>query len=441
MPPFILRFRPTLSLSLVAALTGFAPGLVFAAEENYENPPIAYSRTTPEDAITRLQNRLAETGMPDADDEKEILRLLLAELDVPISSQLLVFSRTSLQRDRISPTNPRAIYYSDTCYVGWVPGGLIEITAIDPQLGPTFYAIDPRKPARTRGLKFERDSDCLRCHGGHFIRGIPGVFARSVFPDSTGEPIFKFGSTLVDYRTPFEKRWGGWYVTGEHGRTQHRGNIIATEADNQVVFPTADGANVTDLSPYFDTDRYLAPTSDIVSFLVFEHQLAVQNAITKASMEARRMLHYQAGLQKAFDEPITNEPEYDSVKSVFSSVTREVVDALLSKDEAALPFGIKGIPEFDRDYASEALKSRDGKSLRDLTVRRHLYRYRCSPLIYSPMFQAMPAPLKKQIFETLADALHPDATDERYGYIKADERAEIFAILHDTLPDIRPFLN
>lgn len=153
------------------------------------------------------------------------------------------------------------------------------------------------------------------------------------------------------------------------------------------------------------------------------------------------MLHYQAGLQKAFDEPITNEPEYDSVKSVFSSVTREVVDALLSKDEAALPFGIKGIPEFDRDYASEALKSRDGKSLRDLTVRRHLYRYRCSPLIYSPMFQAMPAPLKKQIFETLADALHPDATDERYGYIKADERAEIFAILHDTLPDIRPFLN
>ncbi|MBT5902370.1 MAG: hypothetical protein HOH58_09715, partial [Opitutaceae bacterium] len=209
---------------------------MFAAEENYENPPIAYSRTTPEDAITRLQNRLAETGMPDADDEKEILRLLLAELDVPISSQLLVFSRTSLQRDRISPTNPRAIYYSDTCYVGWVPGGLIEITAIDPQLGPTFYAIDPRKPARTRGLKFERDSDCLRCHGGHFIRGIPGVFARSVFPDSTGEPIFKFGSTLVDYRTPFEERWGGWYVTSEHGRTQHRGNIIATEADNQVVF-------------------------------------------------------------------------------------------------------------------------------------------------------------------------------------------------------------
>ena len=320
----------------------FAPAQGIAAQENYENSPIAYSKNAPVDAISRLQNRFAATGIADAEDELEILRILLAELEIPISSQLLVFSRTSLQRDRISPKNPRAIYYSDTYYVGWVPGGLIEITTIDPQPGPVFYAIDPRKPARASGLKFQRESDCLRCHGGHFVRGIPGVFARSVFPDSTGEPIFKFGSTLVDYRTPFEERWGAWYVTGEHGRTQHRGNIIATETDNTLIFPTKEGTNVTDLSEYFNVNRYLAPTSDIVSFLVFEHQTAVQNAITKASIEARRMLHYQAGLQEAFKEPITDMPEYDSVKSVFASVTREVVDALLSKDEAPLPFCIKG---------------------------------------------------------------------------------------------------
>lgn len=131
-------------------------------------------------------------------------------------------------------------------------------------------------------------------------------------------------------------------MTGEHGRTQHRGNIIATETDNTLIFPTEEGTNVTDLSEYFNVNRYLAPTSDIVSFLVFEHQTAVQNAITKASIEARRMLHYQAGLQEAFKEPITDMPEYDSVKSVFASVTREVVDALLFKDEAPLPFCIKG---------------------------------------------------------------------------------------------------
>ena len=441
MPPFILRFRPALLLPLIVTLTGFVPGSAIAAEENYENEPINYSKSAPEDAVSRLQQRLAAADIQVPGDEKEILRLLLVELDVPISSQLLVFSRTSLQRDRISPKNPRAIYYSDTCYVGWVPGGLIEITAIDPKLGPTFYAVDPRNPARRNGLKFQRDSDCLRCHGGHFVRGIPGVLARSVFPDSTGEPIFKFGSTLVDYRTPFEERWGGWYVTGQHGRAEHRGNIIATEADNQIIFPTADGANVTDLSPYFDTDRYLASTSDIVSFLVFEHQIAVQNAITKASIEARRMLHYQAGLQEAFKEPVTEEPEYDSVKSVFASVTREVVDALLSKDEATLPFGIKGIPEFGRDYAGESVKSRDGKSLRELVVRRQLYRYRCSPLIHTPMFQQMPAPLKRQIYEALKTALDANPDDDRYDYIGDDERAAIRTILAETLPEFRSILE
>ena len=440
MPPFTLRFRTRFLLSLTITSMGFIPPSALAAEENYENEPISYSKTAPEDAVTRLQQRLAEADIKLPGDEKEILRLLLVELDVPISSQLLVFSRTSLQRDRISPQTPRAIYYSDTCYVGWVPGGLIEITAIDPQLGPTFYAVDPRKPGSPNGLEFQRDSDCLRCHGGHFVRGIPGVLARSVFPDSTGEPIFKFGSTLVDYRTPFEERWGGWYVTGQHGRTEHRGNIIATEAENKVIFPTADGANITDLSPFFDTSRYLAPTSDIVSFLVFEHQITVQNTITKASIEARRMLHYQAGLQEAFKEPITDEPVYDSVKSVFASVTREVVDALLSKDEAPLPFGIKGIPEFGHDYASESVKSRDGKSLRELTVRRHLYRYRCSPLIYSPMFQAMPGPLKRQIYETLKIVLSADSDDERYDYIGKDERAAIRTILAETLPEFRSIL-
>jgi hypothetical protein len=441
MSPFSQRFHPTLPATLITALLCLLPASMFAAEENYENEPINYSKTAPEDAVTRLQHRLAAADIQLPGDEKEILRLLLVELDVPILSQLLVFSRTSLQLDRISPTNPRAIYYSDTCYVGWVPGGLIEITAIDPQLGPTFYAVDPRNPGRRNGLKFQRDSDCLRCHGGHFIRGVPGVLARSVFPDATGEPIFKFGSTLVDYRTPFEERWGGWYVTGQHGRAQHRGNIIATEADNQIIFPTAEGANVTDLSPYFGTDRYLAPTSDIVSFLVFEHQIAVQNAITKASIEARRMLHYQAGLQEAFKEPVTEEPAYDSVKSVFASVTREVVDALLSKDEATLPFGIKGIPEFGRDYAGESVKSRDGKSLRELTVRRQLYRYRCSPLIYTPMFQAMPAPLKRQIYETLKAALDSDTEDERYDYIGEDERTAIRTILAETLPEFRSILE
>lgn len=435
-----MRTRDTRFLLFWACAIAPFSALLPAAGENYENPPISYSKTAPADAVSRLQIRLANGNLDLSGNEQEIVHTLLAELNVPIASQLLVFSRTSLQRNRISPENPRALYYSDTCYVGWVPGGLIEITAIDPQLGPTFYTIDPRNPNRGTGPKFERDPDCLRCHGGHFVRAIPGVFARSIFPDSDGEPIFRQGSTLVDYRTPFEERWGGWYVTGQHGRTLHRGNTIATESGNTLEFPNAQGANVTDLSPYFDVDRYLAPTSDIVSFLVFEHQIAVQNAITKASMEARRMLHYQAGLQEAFSEPITEEPSYDSVKSVFTSVTQNLVDVLLSKDEAPLPHGIKGIPAFTAAYAQDALASREGKSLRDLSLRRRLYQYRCSPLIYSPMFQSMPSALKNLVYTALADALGAQEAENRYAYLPATERADIRTILQETLPEIRPYL-
>ena len=117
---------------------------VSAAVENYETAPIFYSETEPSDAVSRLQARMATGEFQFIGSEEEILRSLLAELGVAEESQVLVFSCTSLQRHRISPQNPRAIYFSDDMYVGWVPGGLIEITSIDPQLGPIFYAVSPR---------------------------------------------------------------------------------------------------------------------------------------------------------------------------------------------------------------------------------------------------------------------------------------------------------
>src|SRR5690606_29845754 len=134
----------------------------------------------------------------------------------PVESQLLVFSKTSLQRRRISPERPRALYFSDTVYVGWVPGGLTEVIIIDPQLGPVFSTFDLRD-GRREHPKLERDNDCLRCHGGNFVRDIPGIFARSLFTDETGEPLLRHGTLIVDDETPFAQRWGGWYVTGYHG--------------------------------------------------------------------------------------------------------------------------------------------------------------------------------------------------------------------------------
>ncbi|GAB5560901.1 MAG: hypothetical protein SynsKO_25480 [Synoicihabitans sp.] len=412
-----------------------------AAEENYEAAPIHYSGTEPNDPISRLQEKLAAGEYQFLGSEEEILQGLLAELDVPKTSQVLVFSRTSLQRHRISPENPRAIYFSDDMYVGWVPGGLIEITSVDPVLGPIFYAVSPRALRAASETAFKRDSDCLRCHGGHFVRGIPGVMVRSVFPDDTGEPIFRLGSTLVDYRTPFEERWGGWYVTGRHGRSLHRGNIFAIEnSDETVQFPIQEGANVTDLSAFFDVERYPVSGSDIVALMVFEHQTAVQNAITKASLEARRMLHYQAEMQATFKEPVTTEPSFDSVKSVFNSVAEQLVDALLSKDEAPMPRGVMGAPEFVASYEKTERRTSAGHALRDLSLQGRLYKYRCSPLIYTEMFGAMPESLKAMVYQRLASALDPANTEGDYTYLPSEERRAIRSILQETLPEIRPYL-
>ena len=268
---------------------------VLAQSDDYEQAPIKYSDSAPNDAITRLQARLNSREFAFTGTERETVTSILRELKVPVESQLLVFSKTSVQRVRISPGHPRALYFSDDCYVGWVPGGLVEVAAIDPQLGPVFYTFDPLE--RGRGpQRFRRDSSCLSCHAGNFTRDIPGVFARSVFPEPTGSPIFSAGSAVIDYTTPFDQRWGGWYVTGRHGAGRHRGNAFAKENGDSVMLDMEGGANLDSLEEFIDPSMYLRPTSDIAALMVLEHQLAMHQALTRANHECRRMLVYQRGL-------------------------------------------------------------------------------------------------------------------------------------------------
>jgi len=146
-------------LASTALLIAFATG-ARAQSEDYEQAPIKYSDSTPNDAVTKLQARLNSREFAFSGSEREAVTAVLRELKVPVESQLLVFSKTSVQRVRISPRNPRALYFSDNCYVGWVPGGLVEVAAMDPQLGPIFYTFDPMERGR-EPQRFRRDSSCL----------------------------------------------------------------------------------------------------------------------------------------------------------------------------------------------------------------------------------------------------------------------------------------
>ncbi|MBE7538218.1 MAG: hypothetical protein HS122_07385 [Opitutaceae bacterium] len=431
---FIPDFPPPVRRSLLPLLLIAAASPPVAAQRtpDFEQPPISYSTSIAADAAAVLQDRINTGALRMEGDERRVLTELLAFLHVPVESQLLVFTKTSLQRGLIRPERPRAIYYSDSVYVGWVPGGLIEVAAIDPLLGPVFYAVDLRAGADRRSA-VHRDPDCLRCHGGAFVRDIPAVFARSVFPDSTGEPMLQLGTLVVEDDTPFADRWGGWYVTGYSGGTHHRGNSIFVDDKGR---PSTTGAEARPdkLDAYFDVERYLRPHSDVVSLLVFEHQTTMQNVLTRANQSTRKMMAYQRSLQESFKEPFTDVPTYDSVKRVFASATQEIVDRLLFHNAAPLPDGVDGGAAFKAAFTAAATRSRSGDSLRDFELKDRIFRLRCSYLIYSASFTALPAPLQSQVFHRLNEVLSGIDPDKRYDYIPHDEKSRIHQVLAETVP-------
>jgi hypothetical protein len=243
------------------------------------------------------------------------------------------------------------------------------------------------------------------------------------------------GGEVVDLHTQFTNRWGGWYVTGLNGKADHRGNRLFSEKDLKTV------KNETASLDRFDVKQYLAQdSSDIVALLVFEQQLTIQNTLTRASLDSRRMLDYQKKLQVAFKTPLTDEPEYDSVKSVFDHTAQDVVDDLLFRDEAQLPAGLETSPAFQKAFLTSAKKASDGKSLKDLDLHGHLFQNRCSYLIYSASFRALPPPLKRRIYSRLEHGLRLTDPDPRYAYIPKEERERIQHILRETDPELESAL-
>ena len=394
------RLRP--ALALLGGLLTLA-----RAPAGEPAPPPPPSR----DAVARLLQRVATGQVVFAGSDNDILRAVLRELGVPIESQVLVFSRSSMQGGLIRPDRPRALYFSDSVYVGWVPDGLIEAIAIDAVRGPIFYAFDPQD-AREARRTFVRETSCLRCHTDNSPRGAPLLFARSSFTDESGEPLLRHGFETVDDATPFDRRWGGWYVTGYRGPVPHRGNAFAHERADRLDF-TPSAARPAELADTFDVSRYLAATSDIVALLILEHQMAVQNSLTRASRAS----------------------------APFDDVSEEVVDRLLFRDAAPLPDEIEGSHAFRQTFASAAKRSRQGDSLRDLSLRGRLFAHRCSFLVHSDSFAALPLPVRDAVLRRLCAALHDPDPHGRYAYLESDEKRRIVEILTETLPAFAALLK
>lgn len=242
----------------------------------------------------------------------------------------------------------------------------------------------------------------------------------------------------MDTTTPFSDRWGGWYVTGKHGQSLHRGNVIAKEQPEGVDMNFKAGANATALESFFDTSEYPRKTSDIVALMVLEHQTSTQNVLTKANHSALRAMHMQQSLQKELGETVEKMPT-GTARRIIDHAAEDVVDALLFKDEAALPEGgIDGDPAFQKVFTRDTPQTRDGRSLKDFQLLNRLFKYRCSYMIHSLTFTHLTPPLKETVLSSLWAVLEGKDTSGRFNYLTATERKHIQRILAETLRDAPP---
>ncbi|MBI1177383.1 hypothetical protein GC207_08080 [bacterium] len=410
-------------------------GSARAYEGMYEQAPINYSKSQPDGPVAKLQRKLDSGEVHlDRENEKEFLRELMAQFQIPVESQVLVFSKTSHQNALISPHTPRAVYYGDNVYMGWVQGGVVEVADMSPKLGMTYYVLDHRD--KTQPLQFVRTSSCLDCHAGSRVNNMPGMMVRSVYPASDGQPILSQGSYVTDQGSTLSERWGGWYVTGLHGEAHHMGNSIAKETPSGIEFDMSAGANCRDLSQYFDTNPYLRTTSDIVALMVLEHQTEMQNVLSQGGMFVRLAAYRQEMLRKELGEPATDE-YVGSTLTVARSQTEKIVQHLLFCDEIMLPdAGIQGSPDFQTAFQRNARRDDEGRSLKDFQLKHRLFRYPCSYMIYSAAFDDLPPRLKEMVYDRLLQVLDGRVKSREFAHLGSFERDAIKSILLATKSDL-----
>ncbi|WAC18157.1 hypothetical protein OVA24_13010 [Luteolibacter sp. SL250] len=401
-----MRFH--LPIIVLTAISGLV-----TAQEMWDLPPILYSKTAATDPLAKLVEE--GTSLPQ-DSEQETLRFLLRLLEIPESSQILVYSKTSAQNYFINPRKPRAIHFNENAYVGHVLGGGFELIIHDDHLGVVFYFIEPEPGGRK--LEIQRNTtSCLNCHATRRTELVPGLTVRSVPTDADGNLLLPLGSTRTDHRTPLPKRWAGYYVTGGSA-LPHLGNRIFTPGGG--LLPDQPPERLKTVSGKIDSSRYLTDTSDIVALMVLEHQCLIHNLLINASMELRRaswMEKASGGRQAVL---------------LAEAKARAIVDVMLFKDEAPMgDGGVDGAAGYQTSFTARFPKTKAGDSLADFHLGNRLFKNRCSYMIHSKAFISLPPAVKDAVFLELEKRL---TSGNECGWIPEGERKRILEILHETVP-------
>lgn len=414
--------EPATSAAQNRALTAlFAPRRVRYDEEY---PAIPYGKNPEHNAVARLQSRLDRGEVRlERHPVRGYLDSLLAAIGIDLSSQSLVFSKTSFQTSMIRAATPRAIYFNDDTYVAWTQNAeLLEIGTMDAELGPVFYSLANDADG---GGRFEREMEnCLSCHDSFTLTGggVPRFILGSGYVGVGGEQLTHEGNILTTDRTPLRSRWGGWYVTGRHGSQVHLGNVLVRSVSELVNLEAVRRGNLDTLDGLFDTSPYLTNRSDIVALLVFQHQMYIQNLITRVNFETRTAL--------------AREPELSPATAArLKEYLDQLADAMLFVGAAPYTERISGNSGFDRWFEGLGPKDGRGRSLRKLDLTTRLFAYPLSYLVYSAGFAALPDYAKSHVYGRFAAVLGGAEQDPLYAHLSAADRKATLEILNATLPD------
>lgn len=368
------------------------------------------------DRITDLQKKLDSGAVKlQYEPEQGYLKSVLQALGIPVSSQTLVFSKSSFQLHLIAPDRPRALYFNDDVYVGWTRGGSdIEVMTTEPKQPPTFYMLPQ---ARTAAPKFNRETDnCTVCHD--FFQAtvpLPRLLMLSVLPDPGG---FSIGaaSLVTNDQSPIQERWGGWYVSGKTGNQKHLGNLVvdmpaSTKVDIRNYAARADSrsnTNITDLGTRFEKDAYLSPHSDVAALMVLGHQTHVHNMIIFAAASVG--------------------------KNPVATIAEPLVRAMLFADAVPLTEPVTGTSTFTGDFASRGPKDGMGRSLRELDLKTRLLKYPLSYLIYNEAFDGMPDEVRTYVVRRIKEVLNGEDKSGQFAHLSETDRTNILQILKETKP-------
>ena len=255
----------------------------------------------------------------------------------------------------------------------------------------------------------------MTCHSSSRTQNIPGLQVRSMLTDPAGQPVLSAGSFRTGHGSPLEQRWGGWYVTGQHGDSIHRGNFqLPNKKRPKKPIDNSAGQNVTDLSKLdpakrFELSKYETPHSDIVALMVFEHQIDAHNLMARTNYAFQIDSH---------------QDRHSEVDAAWKKEANDLAGHLTFVDELKLGSSIKGTSSFQKDFELQGPFDDRRRSLRRFDLKSRLFQYPCSYMVYSKTFRDLPKPVRDYVLSQIEVRLDELASDGQTSKGKTFPRSE-----------------